>query len=92
MHWKWTSDRPGDFQCPGADALVDYLLTEAADQAMILLHDAGDTHRLPAERSSSTCRGPSTRCAPAGFTFGVVAPSPVPSAVNSGSRAAVVPR
>jgi peptidoglycan-N-acetylglucosamine deacetylase len=91
IHWKWTSDRPGDFQCPGADALVDYLLTEAADQAMILLHDAGDTIGCPPSQLEYLPRAIDALRA-RGVTFGVVAPSPVASAVNSGSRAVVVPR
>ena len=91
VHWKWTSDRPGDFQCPGADVLVDYVVTEAADQAMILLHDAGDTVGCPPGQLDYLPRAIDALRA-RGFTFGVVAPSPVPSTVNGGSRAAVVPR
>lgn len=91
VHWKWTSDRPGDFECPGAPALVDLLLTEATDQAMILLHDAGDTLECPPSQLEYLPRAIDELRA-RGFTFGVVAPSPVPSAVNRGSLAAVVPR
>ena len=91
VHWKWTSNKPGDFQCPGADALVDYVLTESVDQAMILLHDSGDTIGCPPAQLEYLPRAIDALRA-RGFTFGVVAPSPTPSAVNSGSRAAVVPR
>lgn len=91
VHWKWSSDRPGDFQCPGADALVDYVLTEAVDQAMILLHDAGDVVGCPPAQLDYLPRAIDALRA-RGVTFGVVAPSPVPSPVNAGSRAAVVPR
>ena len=76
---------------PGAEALVDFLLTEAADQAMILLHDAGDTLECPPNQLEYLPRAIDELRA-RGFTFGVVAPSPVPSAVNRGSLAAVVPR
>lgn len=90
VHWKWTSDLPGDFQCPGADALVDLLTTEATDQAMLLLHDAGDTIGCPPAQLEYLPRAIDELRA-RGMTFGVVAPSPVPSALNGGARAAVVP-
>lgn len=91
VHWKWTSNRPGDFECPGADALVDLLLTEAADQAMILLHDAGDTVGCPPAQLEYLPRAIDALRA-RGFTFGVVARSATPSPVNAGTLAAVVPR
>lgn len=91
VHWKWTSNRPGDFQCPGADAVTDLVVSESVDQAMILLHDAGDVVGCPPSQLEYLPRAIDTLRA-RGFTFGVVAPSPTPSAVNSGSRAAVVPR
>jgi peptidoglycan/xylan/chitin deacetylase (PgdA/CDA1 family) len=91
VHWKWSSNRPGDFQCPGAAAVADYVITEAADQAMILLHDAGDTVGCPPDQLEYLPRAIDALRA-RGFVFGVVAPSPVPSAQNGGSRAAVVPR
>jgi peptidoglycan-N-acetylglucosamine deacetylase len=91
VHWRWASSKPGDFQCPGTDALVDYVLTESVDQAMILLHDAGDVIGCPPEQLDYLPRAIDALRA-RGVTFGVVAPSPVRSAVNSGSPAAVVPR
>ncbi|PVY97282.1 polysaccharide deacetylase family protein [Actinomycetospora cinnamomea] len=91
VHWKWTSNRRGDFECPGADALVDYLLTEAEDQAMILLHDAGDTIGCPPGQLEYLPRAIDALRA-RGFTFGVVERSPTPSPVNGGTLAAVVPR
>jgi peptidoglycan/xylan/chitin deacetylase (PgdA/CDA1 family) len=91
VHWTWASNRPGDFQCPGADAVTDYVVTEAADQAMILLHDAGDVVGCAPEQLDYLPRAIDALRA-RGFTFGVVAPSPVPSPLNGGSRAAVVPR
>jgi peptidoglycan/xylan/chitin deacetylase (PgdA/CDA1 family) len=91
VSWKWTSNRPGDFECPGADALVDLLLTEAADQAMILLHDAGDTAGCPPGQLEYLPRAIDALRA-RGFTFGVVARSATPSPINGGSLAAVVPR
>jgi peptidoglycan/xylan/chitin deacetylase (PgdA/CDA1 family) len=91
VHWKWSSTKPGDFQCPGADALVDYVLTEAVDQAMILLHDAGDVVGCPPAQLDYLPRAIDALRA-RGVTFGVVAPAATPSPVNAGSRAAVVPR
>ncbi|GAA4925930.1 peptidoglycan/xylan/chitin deacetylase (PgdA/CDA1 family) [Actinomycetospora succinea] len=90
VHWKWTSNEPGDFQCPGADAVARYVVTEAADQAMILLHDAGDVVTCAPDQLEYLPRAIDELRA-RGFTFGVVAPSPVRSAVNQGSPAAVVP-
>jgi peptidoglycan-N-acetylglucosamine deacetylase len=89
--WRWTSNRPGDFECPGADALVDYILTESEDQAMILLHDAGDTADCPPAQLEYLPRAIDALRA-RGVTFGVVVPSPTPSPVNAGTLAAVVPR
>lgn len=88
--WKWTSNKAGDFQCPGADALVDYVGTEAVDQAMILLHDGNDVLKCSPDQTSYVPRVIDQLRA-RGFTFGVVAPSPVRSGVNEGSPAAVVP-
>ncbi|MHC1563141.1 polysaccharide deacetylase family protein [Actinomycetospora sp. C-140] len=91
VHWRWASDRPGDFQCPGAGAVADYVSAEAVDQAMILLHDAGDVVGCAPDQLDYLPRAIDTLRA-RGVTFGVVAPSPLPSTVNAGSRAAVVPR
>ncbi|MDD7937008.1 polysaccharide deacetylase family protein [Actinomycetospora lutea] len=90
VHWKWTTNRKGDFQCGGADAVTDYVVTEATDQAMILLHDAGDVVGCPPSQLEYLPRAIDQLRA-RGFTFGVVAPSPVRSAVNQGSPAVVVP-
>ncbi|MEJ2886952.1 polysaccharide deacetylase family protein [Actinomycetospora aeridis] len=90
IHWKWTSNREGDFQCPGADRMVDYVVTEAADQAMLLLHDAGDVVSCSPDQLQYLPRAIDELRA-RGFTFGVVAPSPERSAINAGSPAAVVP-
>lgn len=90
MHWKWTTNRQGDFQCGGADVVADYVVSEAVDQAMILLHDAGDVVGCPPSQLEYLPRAIDTLRA-RGFTFGVVAPSSVPSAVNEGSPAVVVP-
>jgi peptidoglycan-N-acetylglucosamine deacetylase len=91
IHWKWTSNRRGDFECPGADALVDLLLVEAEDQAMILLHDAGDTIGCPPAQLEYLPRAIDALRA-RGFTFCVVERSSTPSPVNGGTLAAVVPR
>ncbi|MEJ2860096.1 polysaccharide deacetylase family protein [Actinomycetospora flava] len=90
VHWKWTSNLEGDFQCPGADRMVDFVVTEAADQAMLLLHDANDVITCSPDQIQYLPRAIDQLRA-RGFTFGVVAPSPVRSALNSGSPAAVVP-
>ncbi|GAA4861943.1 polysaccharide deacetylase family protein [Actinomycetospora straminea] len=90
VHWKWTSDKEGDFQCPGPDAMVDFVVTEAVDQAMLLLHDANDAISCSPDQLQYLPRAIDELRA-RGFTFGVVAPSPVPSALNGGSLAAVVP-
>lgn len=89
VYWQWASAKPGDFQCPGADALVDYVLTEAQDQAMILLHDAGDTVNCAPGQETYLPRVIDELRA-RGFTFGIVAPSATPSPINQGTRAVVV--
>lgn len=88
--WKWTSNKAGDFQCPGPDGMVDYVRTEAVDQAMLLLHDANDVLKCAPDQLTYLPRA-IDELRTRGFTFGVVAPSPVRSAVNEGSPAAVVP-
>jgi peptidoglycan-N-acetylglucosamine deacetylase len=90
IHWKWTSNRNGDFDCPGADGVTDYVVTEAADQAMILLHDAGDVVRCSPDQLQYLPRAIDELRA-RGFTFGVVAPSAQRSALNAGSPGVVVP-
>jgi peptidoglycan-N-acetylglucosamine deacetylase len=40
--WDWKSSLKGDFECPGADAVTRLVVTEARDDAVILLHDGGD--------------------------------------------------
>lgn len=88
--WKWTSNKAGDFQCPGADAMVDYVVTEAVDQAMLLLHDANDVLTCSPDQMGYLPRAIDELRA-RGFTFGGIAPSPVRSAVNEDAPAAVVP-
>lgn len=90
--WHWDSNLPGDFECPGAARLQEFVLTEATDQAAILLHDAGDTLDCPVEQWDYLPAAIDTLKV-RGFDFGVVEPSDRPSAVNQGSWVRVaVPR
>ena len=41
--WHWTAPLPGDFECPGARGVQKYIERNTVGQALILLHDAGDT-------------------------------------------------
>ncbi len=76
---------------PGRRALRDFVLTEAIDQAAILLHDAGDTVDCPVEQWDYLPQAIDALKA-RGFDFGVVEPADRPSAINQGSWIACVVR
>jgi len=87
--WHWDTPNPGDFECPGAAGVQKYVLAEAVNGAMILLHDANDVLRCPSSQwkyLASTIDALRAR----GFDFGVVAPSSTPNPINQGSPAVVV--
>jgi peptidoglycan/xylan/chitin deacetylase (PgdA/CDA1 family) len=83
--WHWDSSLPGDFECPGAASVQKFILTEAADQAAVLLHDANDVLDCPVDQWDYLPRTIDALKAK-GFDFGVVAPADKPSPVNQGSR------
>lgn len=89
--WHWASGLPGDFECPGSAGMANLVLTEATDQALILLHDASDVLRCPPEQWDYL---PSVidELRARGFGFGIVVPADRPSELNQGSFVAVVPR
>jgi len=90
--WHWDSNKQGDFECPGAARTQEFVLTEATDQAAILLHDAGDTLGCPIEQWDYLPQAIDALTA-RGFDFGVVEAADRPSAVNQGSWVRVaVPR
>ncbi|MBL8925048.1 MAG: polysaccharide deacetylase family protein [Pseudonocardia sp.] len=90
--WHWDSNLQGDFECPGAARVQEFILTEATDQAAILLHDAGDTLDCPVDQWDYLPAAIDTLTA-RGFDFGVVEATDRPSAVNQGSWVCVaVPR
>ncbi|MGE3836136.1 MAG: polysaccharide deacetylase family protein [Acidimicrobiia bacterium] len=90
--WHWDSTLQGDFECPGAARLQKFILTEARDQALILLHDAGNTVDCPVEQWDYLPLAIDALKAK-GFDFGVVERADRPSAVNQGSWVRVaVPR
>jgi peptidoglycan/xylan/chitin deacetylase (PgdA/CDA1 family) len=90
--WHWDSNLQGDFECPGAARVQEFILTEATDQAAILLHDAGDTLDCPVEQWDYLPAAIDELKA-RGFDFGVVEAADRPSAVNQGSWVRVaVPR
>lgn len=88
--WHWESSLPGDFECPGSSGMTDFVVTEAADQALILLHDASDVLECPPEQWDYLARSIDELRAK-GFGFGVVVPADRPSRLNQGSSVAVVP-
>ncbi|MET1065136.1 MAG: hypothetical protein ABWX85_09215 [Arthrobacter sp.] len=45
--WHWDVGNPGDFECPGAAGVQNYVMAEAAPGAIILLHDAEDVLSCP---------------------------------------------
>jgi peptidoglycan/xylan/chitin deacetylase (PgdA/CDA1 family) len=83
--WHWDSSLPGDFECPGAAAVQKFVLTEAVDQAAVLLHDANDVLDCPVDQWEYLPRTIDALKAK-GFDFGVVAAADKPSPVNQGSR------
>jgi peptidoglycan/xylan/chitin deacetylase (PgdA/CDA1 family) len=90
--WHWDSNLAGDFECPGAARVKDYVLTEAVDQAAILLHDGGETLDCPVDQWDYLPQAIDALRA-RGFDFGVVETADQPSAVNQGSWIRVaVPR
>jgi peptidoglycan/xylan/chitin deacetylase (PgdA/CDA1 family) len=90
--WHWDSNLAGDFECPGAAKVRDYVVAEAVDQAAILLHDAGDTVDCPIEQWDYLPQAIDALKAK-GFDFGVVELADRPSAINQGSSIRVaVPR
>ncbi|MFS0716755.1 polysaccharide deacetylase family protein [Arthrobacter sp. 1P04PC] len=87
--WHWDVGNPGDFECPGATGVQNYVMAEAAPGAIILLHDAEDVLYCPASQwtyLSSTIDALRAE----GYDFGVVAPSSSANPVNQGSPAVVV--
>jgi peptidoglycan/xylan/chitin deacetylase (PgdA/CDA1 family) len=87
--WHWDSSNAGDYECPGAAGVQRYVLSEAVDGAIILLHDATDVLSCPSSQwnyLASTIDALRSR----GFDFGVVAPSATANPINQGSPAVVV--
>lgn len=88
--WHWTTPLPGDFECPGAQGVADYVKANVTDQAVILLHDGNE---------AADCGGnqiayldiviPELKAQ--GYEFGVISPGYEPSPVNQQSWVRVVP-
>jgi peptidoglycan-N-acetylglucosamine deacetylase len=87
--WHWDVGNPGDFECPGAAGVQEFVMAEAAPGAIILLHDAEDVLSCPA--TQWTYLAPTIDALRAeGYEFGVVNPSAAADPVNQGSPAVVV--
>ncbi|WP_052273829.1 polysaccharide deacetylase family protein [Arthrobacter sp. L77] len=87
--WRWDVGNPGDFECPGAAGVQEFVMAEAAPGAIILLHDAEDVLSCPASQWTYLASTIDALRAE-GYEFGVVAPSSTPNPVNQGSPAVVV--
>ena len=87
--WHWDVGNPGDFQCPGAAGVQQFVMAEAVPGAIILLHDAEDVLACPASQWDYLAATIDALRAE-GFEFGVVAPSGEANPVNQGSPAVVV--
>lgn len=72
--WDWRSNLKGDFECPGAEALTRFVVTEARDEAVILLHDGGDAINCPDPQWQYLPRA-IDEVRDNGLEFGVVEPS-----------------
>lgn len=82
--WHWTVPLPGDFECPGADGVTQYVLQNAVDDAIILLHDGNEVTDCSPFQPTYLSRVILTLRA-RGFRFGVVAPAAGPNPVNGDS-------
>lgn len=87
--WHWDVGNPGDFECPGAAGVQQYVMAEAAPGAIILLHDAEDVLSCPSTQWTYLAATIDALRAQ-GYEFGVVAPSATANPVNQGSPAVVV--
>lgn len=87
--WHWSAPLPGDFECPGAEAVADYVAANATDQAIILLHDGNETVDCGTDQLAYLDEViPELKAQ--GFSFGVVVPADSPSPVNQNSWVRVV--
>lgn len=87
--WHWTETLPGDFECPGADGVADYVEANARDQAIILLHDGNEV--LDCDRDQVDYLDQVIpRLKAQGYDFGVVMPAFAPSPTNQYSWVRVV--
>ncbi|MEJ2867532.1 polysaccharide deacetylase family protein [Actinomycetospora sp. OC33-EN08] len=86
--WDWRSNLKGDFECPGADALVRFVVTESRDEAVILLHDGGDAITCPAPQWDYLPRA-IDQVRDKGLEFGVIEPTGRPN--GAGETAVVAP-
>lgn len=87
--WHWTRPLPGDFECPGAQSVADYVEANAADQAIILLHDGNETAACGNDQVAYLDEViPELKAQ--GYRFGVVMPAFEPSPVNQQSWVRVV--
>ncbi|YAL82631.1 polysaccharide deacetylase family protein [Dermacoccaceae bacterium W4C1] len=86
--WHWQS-KAGDYECPGALGVREYVLANAVDQALILLHDGNEVTRCSASQPwylGSTIAALRLRK----FELGVVEAADGPSPVNGYSWVRVV--
>jgi len=88
--WHWSTNDPGDFECPGAAGLTRYIVGNATDQALILLHDGNETADC-GTRQLAGLDAAITQLKAAGYQFGLVRPAWAPSPTNQHSWVEVVP-
>ncbi len=88
--WHWVTNDPGDFECPGAAGLTRYIVNNAADQALILLHDGNEAADC-GTRQLAGLDAAITQLKAQGFDFGLVKPAWSASPVNQYSWVEVVP-
>lgn len=87
--WNWSVPLAGDFECPGAERVADYVEANAVDQGVVLLHDGNDV----LDCGTDQLRYLDTvipRLKARGFDFGVVAKGDGPEVVNNGVPVRVV--
>lgn len=88
--WHWVTNDPGDFECPGAAGLTRYIMNNAADQALILLHDGNEAADCGTQQLEGL-EAAIVQLKAQGYDFGLVKPAWAASPVNQYSWVEVVP-
>lgn len=87
--WHWATRDKGDFECPGADGLKTFIVNNATDQGLILLHDGNEVKKCGVEQVDGIDAA-IVELKKKGYEFGVAEAADGPSSVNQQSWVKVV--